>query len=103
MTTPAIHHETITMEPRDIELPDSLMAAIGRINDPMHGLPAAEALEATVVIVHGYALWDRVSSFDPTSTRLDQEQWKKIASMLDPSVQMMWVNVGPSGAEPVRV
>jgi hypothetical protein len=89
-----------------ITMPASLMHAIeAACNSDMSPI---EKYEATVLICHGYGLWERQTSFDPTSYAIPESQWQQIGEQLlkageargdvaAVNLMLSFMNQGPSG------
>lgn len=88
-----------------ITMPASLMHAIEAVC--ASDMKSAEKYVATVLICHGYGLWERQTSFDPTSYAIPETQWGEICTLLmdltdgdaiaKVNASLDWVNQGPSG------
>lgn len=91
-----------------VELPASLINAIRTLTESTTqegGLAVGDAYVATVILSHGWALWERQESFDPTGVQIPSHQWEQICGLLTAmkgddisavNYGLSWMNQGPS-------
>jgi len=95
-------------EQQRVTLPVGLMAAIKTITSDEELLPGYR-LSGVMMIVFGFAWYERQESVDPTAVALPSAQWREICGLLgsgvalDPiagvNLGLSWMNSGPSAYE----
>lgn len=90
-----------------VTLPPSLMKTMQVIAESKAMVPI-EQFEAMVLVTHGYGLYARQQSVDPSLTAIPKKQWGEIAEYLmnlhgsdlaRVNLSLDWVNIGPSSWE----
>jgi hypothetical protein len=95
-------------EKQRVTLPASLLAVIKSITSDEDLMPG-HRLSGVLLMVWGYAWYERQESVDPTAVALPSAQWREICGYLTSGVDLdplagvnlglSWMNSGPSAYE----
>lgn len=88
-----------------VKLPPAIMAALRTVASDQN-MSAAERLEAVLILVFGYALFQQQDSIDGRQVALPNEQWLEVCGFLVDGVYqdrvtgvnlgLSWMNKGPT-------
>ena len=89
-----------------IELPPSVLRCIRAVGTSTD-LRTAEKLTAALLVIYGWAWYERQDKVDPTALSLPEGQWSQVVDLLssdDPmqrtNVALDFMNLGPSSHKP---
>lgn len=88
-----------------VTLPPSVLEAIKAISSDDSMMPGSR-LAAVLMLVYGFAWYERQDSVDPTTIALPEMQWREVCGRLSSGVALdpiagvnlglSWMNSGPS-------
>jgi hypothetical protein len=95
-------------EQQHITLPAAVMACIKAITGD-ESIPPPSRLSGVLLLIFGYAWYERQDTIDPRSIALPSEQWREVCGMLtngvgsdplsDVNLGLSFMNSGPSAYE----
>lgn len=95
-----------TVEQQRVKLAPCVMGAAKAIGSDA-SMPPAHRLVSVLMLVYGYAWFDKQHEIDPRGIALPEDQWREICGFLASGVPgdelnnvnlaLSWMNQGPSG------